>query len=69
MIKKEKDEEDNNKNIHELNFKWNKQSTLTKDEWNQGQPIVNRSKMKLRSQETNKIFLVFLKIKIILELK
>ena len=52
-----------------MKFKWNKQSTLTKDEWDQGQTMVNRSKMELRSQETNKIFLVFFKIKIILELK
>ena len=52
-----------------MEFKWNKQSTLTKDEWNQGQTIVNRSKMKIRSQETNKIFLVFFNIKIKLELK
>jgi hypothetical protein len=31
--------------------------------------MVNRSEMKLRSQETIKIFLVFFGIKIILELK
>ena len=35
----------------------------------QGQTLVNRSKMKLRSLETNKIFLVFFKIRILLELK
>ena len=48
---------------------WSNQQALIKDRWNQGQTLVNRSKMKLRSQETNKIFLVFFKSKIILELK
>ena len=52
-----------------MEMKWNKQQALTKDREDQGQTIVNRSKMKIRSQETNEIFLVFFKIKIILKLK
>jgi hypothetical protein len=52
-----------------MEMEWSNQQALTKDIWNQGQTIVNRSKMKIRSQETNKIFLVFFKSKIILELK
>ena len=35
------------------------QQALTKDREDQGQTIVNRSKMKIRSQETNKIFWYF----------
>ena len=42
---------------------------LTKDREDQGQTIENRSKMKIRSQEINKIFLAFLISKIKLELK
>jgi hypothetical protein len=52
-----------------MEMKWNNQQALTKDREDQGQTIVNRNKMKIRSQETNKIFLVFFKSKIILELK
>ena len=52
-----------------MEMKWNNQQALTKDREDQGQTIVNRSKMKIRSQETNKIFLVFFNIKIKLELK
>ena len=47
----------------------NNQQALTKDREDQGQTMVNRCKMKIRSQETNKIFLVFFNIKIKLELK
>ena len=36
------------------------QQALTKDREDQGQIIENRSKMRIRSQETNKIFLAFL---------
>ena len=50
-------------------MEWDNQQVLTKDREDQGQTIENRRKMKIRSQETNKIFLVFFKIKIILELK
>jgi hypothetical protein len=46
-----------------------KQQMLTKDIEDQGQTIENRSKMKIRGQETNQIFLVFFNIKIKLELK
>ena len=42
-----------------MEIKWGNQQSLTKDRWDQGQRIVNRSKMKIRSQETNTIFLVF----------
>ena len=45
------------------------QQALTKDREDQGQTIENRSKMNMRSQETNKIFLAFFHIKIQLELK
>ena len=47
----------------------NNQQALTKARGDQGQTIVNISKMKIRSQETNKIFWVFFNIKIKLELK
>ena len=47
----------------------NNQQALTKDREDQGQTIENRSKMKIGSQEINKIFLVFLIFKIKLELK
>ena len=66
MIKKEEEEEEERALME---IKWSNHHTLTKGRWNQGQTLVNRSIMKLRSQETNKIFLVFLRIKIILELK
>jgi hypothetical protein len=39
------------------------QQMLTKDREDQGQTIENRSKMRIRSQETNKIFLAFLILK------
>ena len=42
-----------------MEMEWGNQQALTKKIWNQGQTIVNRRKMKIRSQETNKIFLVF----------
>ena len=45
------------------------QQALTKDREDQGQTIENRSKMRIRSQETNKIFFAFLIFKIKLELK
>ena len=45
------------------------QQALTKDREDQSQTIENRSKMKIRCQETIKIFLVFFWIKTILELK
>ena len=48
---------------------WDNQQVLTKDREDQCQTIENRSKMKIRSQETNKIFLEFLIFKIKLELK
>ena len=38
------------------------QQVLTKDREDQGQTIENRSKMRIRSQETNKIFLTFFNI-------
>ena len=46
-----------------MEIEWDNQQALTKDREDQGQTIENRSKMKIRSQETNKIFLAFLKIK------
>ena len=52
-----------------MEMKWNNQQALTKDREDQGQTIENKSKMKIRSQETNKIFLAFLIFKIKLELK
>ena len=45
------------------------QQVLTKDREDQGQTIENRSKMRIRSQETSQIFLAFLIFKIKLELK
>ena len=45
------------------------QQMLTKDREDLGQTVENRSKMNIRSQEINKIFLAFFNIKIKLELK
>ena len=50
-------------------MEWDNQQAMTKDREDQGQTIENRSKMKIRSQETNKIFFAFFNIKIKLELK
>ena len=50
-------------------MEWDNQQAMTKDREDQGQIIENRSKMKSRSQEINKIFLAFLIFKIRLELK
>ena len=50
-------------------MKCTNQQMLTKDRGDQGQTIENRSKMNIRSQEINKIFLAFLIFKIKLELK
>ena len=52
-----------------MDMEWDNQQAMTKDREDQGQTIENRSKMKIRSQETNKIFLAFFNIKIKLELK
>jgi hypothetical protein len=52
-----------------MEIEWDNQQALTKDKEDQGQTIENRSKMKIRSQETIKIFLEFFIIKIKLELK
>ena len=43
---------------------WDNQQALTKDRGDEGQTIKNISKMKIRSQETNKIFWAFFNIKI-----
>ena len=45
------------------------QQMLTKDREDEGQTIENRSKMRIRGQERNKIFLAFLIFKIKHELK
>ena len=50
-------------------MEWDNQQALTEDREDQGQTIENRSKMKIRSQEAHKIFLVFFNIKIKLEWK
>ena len=50
-------------------MEWDNQQAMTKDREDQGQTIKNRNKMKIRSQETNKIFLAFLNIRIKLKLK
>ena len=47
----------------------NNQQVLTKDREDQGQTIENRSKMNIRSQEINQIFLAFLIFENKLELK
>ena len=44
-------------------MEWDNQQALTKDKEDQGQTIENKSKMKIRSQETNKYFWNFLILK------
>ena len=44
-------------------MEWDNQQALTEDREDQGQTIENRSKMKIRSQETNKILMAFLILK------
>jgi hypothetical protein len=52
-----------------LKFKRHNQNTLIKHEWNQHQSMVNRSEMKIGSQERSNIFLVFFGIKIMHKIK
>ena len=56
-IKEEEDEDENEMDKEE--FKWHNQNTMVKCEWDHHQPMVNKSEMKIRSQEMSNIFLVF----------